>query len=1033
MIESDLDSLDIYKKFEKSELALHKLQLENAKKNNEIIKLKEELHQYKTNVSNSSTSFPWPEEFKNKWESLIKTMIMDTFENISFKSVLLMRTINIILKIIYEISKNKIKEKIIELLQCLNIKSKSDEVIKKFFNKYQKILFQNYFNSLFIINDESISKIISQIKDEFYSNKYNQIFSQEDINNIKLDISSKNMLPFIKELFYLCLFMNINIPQLTIKTNLDINYKYFNKNNYINIEGFANDGDICLIIINPPMIKPNMPFMGIKPVVCIIENPSKEIISLCEQQKIMKIRREQSKSFCSFSNNKLLLHKANSNNQNNNENKKMNGYNINTKDNKIIKKNSAQLINGCNTNNSSTTDGTTNRDRVGIGHNLSSNIFEMKLNNDISNIRKLSNNNNRIIVNKYSSLKMVDIQINEQQNKRNNFLYQNNNEYKSKSSDREIQNKINNQNKDNEYHNNCNIKNNLNNLYCNQKQIQKINNIKNKNLNKESNIIKNYYYNDYNMRNNNLYKEPNKKMNSFSNNIDNKKINNCANKIENYINSNISSIDKDSINNTYKLKITQNINKDKKNIYNNRNYKLDINYHINNHTNINPLMNSLKDYSTYLQLQENQNSIVNYNLEKSRNNNIIKDEFKYNILNHNNIKNKKERYTVYNKSSNNINNKIIITTSDYSKQNTQNINNNNIVKNENHLISIKKTNNINSNKSLNNGYINNEDYRSITPVQITEISNNKISNGKYNISIHQLTDNSVNNNNNIINDKNITKTTIKKISSNNYHLRKIIENNNYINNKNISNNSSCNNKPNIGNNSGIKSLSPYEKNYDFKLCQNLKYNLSFKKNYERNSQLNNNNLLYENNNYNIYSDHSHKTKNRTNSNDINIKRRAYITNINKERIQNHSNIDIKLLNKDFSSSSILSSNSQVKNNNYNDKNIYIINKRRDYSSNSNINNNTYNDITQLKTEISERTKSSYFINKNDINLINNNLIRNIKFSKKNFDLNNSSNRNNIHYTKNNNYTKNLVSKKLNFQINYESNQHKPKNIIGKKK
>ena len=168
MIEPNKQSLDIYQKFEKSEMALHKLQIENAKKNSEIMKLKEELQQYKTNISNTSTPFPWPEEFKSRWETLIKTMIMDTFENISLNIILLMRSVNIIIKIIYEMSKMKIKEKIVELLKCLNIKSKSDDVIKKFFCKYQKILFQNYFNSLFIINDELISKIISQIKNEFF-------------------------------------------------------------------------------------------------------------------------------------------------------------------------------------------------------------------------------------------------------------------------------------------------------------------------------------------------------------------------------------------------------------------------------------------------------------------------------------------------------------------------------------------------------------------------------------------------------------------------------------------------------------------------------------------------------------------------------------------------------------------------------------------------------------------------------------------------------------------------------------------------
>ena len=342
MEEPNFEPFDIYKKYEKSEIALHKLQLENAKKNSEIIKLKEELQQYKANISNTSTSFPWPEEFKCQWETLIKTMIMDAFENVSLNTIIFMRTINIIIKIIYEISKLKIKEKIIELLKCLNIKIKSDDTIKKFFNKYQKILFQNYFNSLFIINDELINKIISQIKNEFLK-KYKKIFSEEELNDIMTDLSSNNINSFIKELYYLCLYMNINIPTLTIKTSIDANYRYFNKNEYTNIEGFANDGDICIIIVNPPMIRQNISFRGIKPVVCMIENPTKEIINLCKQQNIEKIKKEQSKSFSDSSNN-LLFQKINSQNINNQEIKNK------TKNNYMKQKQSSQIIKGYNSN-----------------------------------------------------------------------------------------------------------------------------------------------------------------------------------------------------------------------------------------------------------------------------------------------------------------------------------------------------------------------------------------------------------------------------------------------------------------------------------------------------------------------------------------------------------------------------------------------------------------------------------------------------------------------------------------------------------
>ena len=144
-----------------------------------------------------------------------------------------------------------------------------------------------------------------------------------------------------------------------------------------------------------------------------------------------------------------------------------------------------------------------------------------------------------------------------------------------------------------------------------------------------------------------------------------------------------------------------------------------------------------------------------------------------------------------------------------------------------------------------------------------------------------------------------------------------------------------------------------------------------------NNNNDNNKLLYEKK-YNLYCDYSNKNQHRTNSNDISIKRRAYINNMNgyykkeKDGKQNHSNVDINKLNRELSTSSIVSNNSQIKQNKINNNN-----RRRDYSSNNNLSNNTYNDIIQLKTEISERNKNSYFNNKNDIKrIMNNNIINN---------------------------------------------------------
>ena len=267
-----------------NELTYHKLQVENAKKDNEILKLREEIQQYKKCGFDTSSSFPWPTEFKNRWVSFMHTMIMDSFDTINANYILLMRTINIIFDTIYDISKNQIRQKIIELLKCLGLQNISDINISNFYNKFQRLLFQDFFKTLFIASSDFYKSLISTIKNKIFNNK--NLFKEKEIEDILKDLNNDNFPKFIREIYFLCLYMNINEPKLIIKTSTEINYRYYNKNEYDNIEGFPKNNDVCIIILNPPMIGDNKPFKGIKPAVIIIDNPSKEIIDICKEHKI---------------------------------------------------------------------------------------------------------------------------------------------------------------------------------------------------------------------------------------------------------------------------------------------------------------------------------------------------------------------------------------------------------------------------------------------------------------------------------------------------------------------------------------------------------------------------------------------------------------------------------------------------------------------------------------------------------------------------------------------------------------------------
>jgi ribosomal protein L30/L7E len=153
MKEKNSNFIELQKKYENIESILEKLRLENMKKTNEILKLKKDLEIFRKKENNTSSEFPLPDEFKYRWETLVQTMLMDTFDIIAQNNILLMRTINIILKNIMQITKMKINEKIMDILSYLGLKNINEIQIKNFFKKFKFSLFQDYFIYLFFNNN----------------------------------------------------------------------------------------------------------------------------------------------------------------------------------------------------------------------------------------------------------------------------------------------------------------------------------------------------------------------------------------------------------------------------------------------------------------------------------------------------------------------------------------------------------------------------------------------------------------------------------------------------------------------------------------------------------------------------------------------------------------------------------------------------------------------------------------------------------------------------------------------------------------
>ena len=143
-----LELSELKRKYEELENDIRKLRIENTRKEKEIQKLREDVQKYRKPSNDSSTNYPWSDEFVERWKKLVENTIMDSFDNIFYKNILLVRVINIIVKIIYDFTKEKIIEKIKEILKCFGIEKNSDDYIKIFFKKFQTFIFQDYFKTI---------------------------------------------------------------------------------------------------------------------------------------------------------------------------------------------------------------------------------------------------------------------------------------------------------------------------------------------------------------------------------------------------------------------------------------------------------------------------------------------------------------------------------------------------------------------------------------------------------------------------------------------------------------------------------------------------------------------------------------------------------------------------------------------------------------------------------------------------------------------------------------------------------------------
>jgi hypothetical protein len=278
----------------KSQNTIKKMDV-SLKKLQEINTINAKVRFFFSNQSLNNTSIPFflTSEFKNNWENLAKDQIMEAFENTFEDYFWLAHVVNDTLLIVYNETNKLIYEKINVILSVLNIEEKEPE---KFFSRF-RTFFQEYFMSIFAFSEEFANKVKSRLYEIIL--KYKN-FPENTAEGCKSDIETKAFKNFCQIVYKLCLYMILHEPKLTLSVQnyekREFSYHYYNKSDFLNIEGFGNEQSSCIIILDPPMIRNYLPFQGIKPCVYIVPNPNEEIIKICEMNKEIKKNKPKKES-----------------------------------------------------------------------------------------------------------------------------------------------------------------------------------------------------------------------------------------------------------------------------------------------------------------------------------------------------------------------------------------------------------------------------------------------------------------------------------------------------------------------------------------------------------------------------------------------------------------------------------------------------------------------------------------------------------------------------------------------------------------
>ena len=289
-----------------STLIQHKSQIQKMELTNK--RLHEIISKHGLNINNTSVGFFLPSEFKNLWEKLIKTELPDALDSYIDDPVLLANLSQDIFVITYNQTSDMINSKVNLILKSLNIKATTVEERRQILTKFIPF-FQEHFSEILHLDNETIELIKHKIT--VVTREYDFIWKKE---NLHIEMNKQEFNSMLNTFFCIASYMLLHEPELTVDVvpfkERKIMYMFYNKKYADIIDGFANEEIPCIVILQPPLLRGQYAFKGMKPAVCALNelHVNDNVIEECEKNKKM-FNNNNNNTPCKSTNNTPILNK----------------------------------------------------------------------------------------------------------------------------------------------------------------------------------------------------------------------------------------------------------------------------------------------------------------------------------------------------------------------------------------------------------------------------------------------------------------------------------------------------------------------------------------------------------------------------------------------------------------------------------------------------------------------------------------------------------------------------------------------------